>query len=364
MGTGSDFQIPILALGLGLLRDDQKAEFDVGGLHLEAESAGEYTLRIETRQDSTSFQESGNELHLSVNSFAVDVDDLVNAISSDIFTASGTGSLEIDQVEWNVGGLKIEGSLPGSSNPEDFDEALEILAHPEWDPDIPWFEGEKVKVTNDTDGSVKYYLAIQDIEDDPTTSPGLNGLEWAETNDAPIVTDWSGNLQIYIGDPTTITAEDIIAVKDEFDLANFDITVSGSGTLDLPSKPIKTGWADFFYEEGATAVFTTSGHYGEALNLNDADSAQRAVENLSREISELAEQVDKLSQNMSKVNLAEEHYGRQIAIRKDIGPNLTEEVIQEESIRLKEIEILRNYHMSLLHKVMRVNEDMVRMLVL
>ena len=74
--------------------------------------------------------------------------------------------------------------------------------------------------------------------------------------------------------------------------------------------------------------------------------------------------MDKLSQNMSKVSLAEEHYGRQIAIRKDIGPNLTEEVIQEESLKLKEIEILRNYHMSLLHKVMRVNEDMVRMLVL
>jgi len=363
VGDGGDFNIPILSLALGLLRDDQKTEFDVGGLHLESESAGEYTLRIETRQDSTSFQESGNELHLSVDSFAEDVAGLVSAINSDKFTASGTGSLEIDQVEWNVGGLKIEGTLPGSSNPGDFDEALEILAHPEWDPEIPWFEGEKVKVTNDTDGSVKYYLAIQDIDDD-ATSPDLNGAEWVVTDDAPIVTDWSGNLQIYIGDPTTITAEDIIAVKDEFDLANFDITVSGSGSLDLPSEPIKTGWADFFYEEGATAVFTTSGHYGEALNLNDADSAQRAFENISREISELAGQVDKLTQNMSKVSLAEDHVGRQIAIRKDIGPNVTEEVLQEESIRLKELEILRNYHISLLHKVMRVNEDMVRMLVL
>ena len=53
VGTGSDFQIPILALGLGLLRDDQKAEFDVGDLHMEAESAGEYTLRIETQQGIT-----------------------------------------------------------------------------------------------------------------------------------------------------------------------------------------------------------------------------------------------------------------------------------------------------------------------
>ena len=71
-----------------------------------------------------------------------------------------------------------------------------------------------------------------------------------------------------------------------------------------------------------------------------------------------------MTQNMSKVSLAEDHVGRQIAIRKDIGPNVTEEVLQEESIRLKELEILRNYHISLLHKVMRVNEDMVRMLVL
>ncbi len=367
VGDGGDFNIPILSLALGLLRDDQKTEFDVGGLHLESESAGEYTLRIETGHNSTSFQESGSELHLSVESFGNNVADLVSAISSDKFTATGTGSLEIDQVEWNLGGLKIEGTLTGSSNPEDFDEPLEILAHPEWDPETPWLEGEKVKVTNDTDGSVKYYLAIQDIEDG-AISPDLNGAEWIVTDDAPIVTDWNGNLQIYIGDPSTITAEDIIAVKDEFDLANFDITLSGSGSLDLPPEPIETvvdnGWADFFYREGATAVFTTSGHYGEALNLNDADSAQRAFENISREISELAGQVDKLTQNMSKVSLAEDHVGRQIAIRKDIGPNVTEEVLQEESIRLKELEILRNYHISLLHKVMRVNEDMVRMLVL
>ena len=53
----------------------------------------------------------------------------------------------------------MRGPLPGSSNPEDFDEALEILAHPEWESDGPWLKGEKVKVTNDTDGTVKYYLA-------------------------------------------------------------------------------------------------------------------------------------------------------------------------------------------------------------
>ena len=42
----------------------------------------------------------------------------------------------------------------------------------------------------------------------------------------------------------------------------------------------------------------------------------------------------------------------------------TDNILKEEALNLKQIEILRNYSMSLLHKVMRVNEDMVRMLVL
>ena len=83
-----------------------------------------------------------------------------------------------------------------------------------------------------------------------------------------------------------------------------------------------------------------------------------------REISDLAEQVDKLTQNMSKVNLAYESSGRQLAIRKDLNLIDTDNILKEEALNLKQIEILRNYHMSLLHKVMRVNEDMVRMLVL
>ena len=62
--------------------------------------------------------------------------------------------------------------------------------------------------------------------------------------------------------------------------------------------------------------------------------------------------------------MSADHVNRQIAIRKDMGKEVTEEVLQGESIAIKEFEILRDYHMSLLHKVMRVNEDMVRMLVL
>ena len=115
---------------------------------------------------------------------------------------------------------------------------------------------------------------------------------------------------------------------------------------------------------GASSYFTTSGNYGGALNLNDAESAQRAFENMTREISDLAEQVDKLTQNMSQVNLAHESSGRQLAIRKDLNLIDTDNILKEETLNLKQIEILREYHMSLLHKVMRVNEDMVRMLVL
>jgi hypothetical protein len=363
VGTGSDFQIPILALGLGLLRDDQKAEFDVGDLHMEAEASGDYQLRIKTSQDGITFSESGNTLDIGVKSFADSVEDIVNKIDSDRFSVknqakTADGSLDIEKIEWNIGGLKIEATVPGASDLSDYDQNLSIVSFPEWK-DIMWFKDEKVKVTN-PDGTVQYYVANTDFV---STKPSPTSSEWDLSDDSPGASDWAG-FHIYVGDPTTVTAEEIVAAQDTFDLFNFEITASGSGGLGLSELIVSEDWGDYFYTDSATAVIDTSGYFGSALNLNDAESAQRAVENLSREISELAEQVDKLSQNMSKVSLAEEHYGRQIAIRKDIGPNLTEEVIQEESLKLKEIEILRNYHMSLLHKVMRVNEDMVRMLVL
>ena len=59
-----------------------------------------------------------------------------------------------------------------------------------------------------------------------------------------------------------------------------------------------------------------------------------------------------------------DHLGRQFAIRKDLSTHSPDDIIEEEAIRMQEIEILRDYHISLLHKVMRVNEDMVRMLII
>ena len=128
VGTGSDFQIPILALGLGLLRDDQKAEFDVGDLHMEAEASGDYQLRIKTSQDGITFSESGNTLDIGVKSFADSVEDIVNNIESDRFQASGNGSLNIDKVEWNIGGLKIEATIPDATDPSEYDKrSLNII---------------------------------------------------------------------------------------------------------------------------------------------------------------------------------------------------------------------------------------------
>ena len=85
---------------------------------------------------------------------------------------------------------------------------------------------------------------------------------------------------------------------------------------------------------------------------------------MAREISDLGDQVDTLAQNMSKINMSDDHVSRQLAIRKDMGSEYSDEVLQSETLKIQQFEILRDYHISLLHKVMRVNEDMVRMLVL
>ena len=143
----------------------------------------------------------------------------------------------------------------------------------------------------------------------------MNGLF---LDNSPSASDWNMDsiINIYVSDATTVTAEDIVAVQNTFDIAGVEITASGSGSLGLSEPYVSEAWGDYFYTDSATAVIDTSGYFGSALNLNDAESAQRAVENLSREISELAEQVDKLTQNMSKVSMAEDHYGRQIATQR------------------------------------------------
>jgi len=215
VGREDDLNVPIYALGLGLLRDDRKVEFDVGGLHIEAEAAGKYKLYIEedtAQTEDVNFQEWGFNLRIRVKDLNVDVAKIIAEVNanSSRFSASGSGTLGITK---------------GSS-------------------------------------------------------------------------------------------------------------------------------------------YEVEGHYGQAVAFSNAEGAQRVFENMTREIYGLAQQVDQLTQNMSKVTMSNDHVGRQIAIRKDIGPKVTEEVMQQETINLKQIEILRDYHMSLLHKVMRVNEDMVRMLVL
>ena len=214
VGGESDLQVPILALGLGLLRDSQKVEFDVGGLHLESESAGTFKLDIirDTSLSVVTVKEFGFTIQIKVPDYSTQVEDIVKEVN-------------------NYGGR---------------------------------------------------------------------------------------------------------------------FSASGSGSLGINSRKIESN----------------TGYYGKAISFTNAEDAQRAFENMTREISDLAEQVDQLAQNMSKVNMSADHVNRQIAIRKDMGKEVTEEVLQGESIAIKEFEILRDYHMSLLHKVMRVNEDMVRMLVL
>jgi archaellum component FlaG (FlaF/FlaG flagellin family) len=214
VGGESDLQVPILALGLGLLRDSQKVEFDVGGLHLESESAGTFKLDIirDTSLTEVTVKEFGFTIQIQVPDYSTSVVDIV----------------------------------------------------------------EKVN-------------------------------------------DYGGRF-----------------------------SASGSGSLGINSRKIESN----------------TGYYGKAISFSNAEEAQRAFENMTREISDLTEQVDQLAQNMSKVNMSADHVNRQIAIRKDMGKEVTEGVLQGESIAIKEFEILRDYHMSLLHKVMRVNEDMVRMLVL
>jgi len=103
---------------------------------------------------------------------------------------------------------------------------------------------------------------------------------------------------------------------------------------------------------------------GQAISIDTYEKALEAINSLARETNDLAKQVNRLGENKSKASMTLDHLGRQFAIRKDLSTHSPDDIIEEEVIRMQEIEILRDYHISLLHKVMRVNEDMVRMLII
>lgn len=334
VGRESDLNVPIYALGLGLLRDDTKAEFDIGGLQMEAESRGEYTLYIKTKSADGFRDYSYNyNMYLDIDSFdrsASDISSIIEAsygnedpnndTSQGRFTASGDGNLEIENIFWKAGRLTVNGEVNDPSAPTNADYSFAI----------------KSSVVN----ADKNHLEV--------------GLDTS-----------SKTLTVYVNHANSTDVSDISNAINSFNISadntsGITFTASGSGNLGLSNSA-----SGDFYEDGATAVFTsTIGHHGETLSLTDPESAQRAFENMAREISELGDQVDTLAQNMSKINMSDDHVSRQLAIRKDMGSEYSDEVLQSETLKIQQFEILRDYHISLLHKVMRVNEDMVRMLVL
>ena len=68
-------------------------------------------------------------------------------------------------------------------------------------------------------------------------SPDSNPDEWTLSDNSPSASDWNMDsiINIYVSDATTVTAEDIVAVQNTFDIAGVEITASGSGSLDSPS---------------------------------------------------------------------------------------------------------------------------------
>jgi len=351
VGADSNLKVEALALGLGLLRDDSKAEISVGELLLEAEASGEYTLRIQTNQSETSYSEDGSKLTLNVESFA----DYIKDIGGNTFSLTNPGYLDIENIEWSLGDLFISSNndLNTDDGLADFDYTLKLEEISAWDSSRSYRNGEVVKFTStDTEKFYKYSPGDSPDSADPESSSDWNTIVLGEATNAFVN---GKELIIQAVNLSTVSVDDVVSAING-KITGFSAenrSSSGDGFLDTSATTI-----------GASSYFTTSGNYGGALNLDDAESAQRAFENMTREISDLAEQVDKLTQNMSQVNLAYESSGRQLAIRKDLNLIDTDNILKEETLNLKQIEILREYHMSLLHKVMRVNEDMVRMLVL
>jgi len=229
-----------------------------------------------------------------------------------------------------------------------------------------------------TSGYLKQ-LALEDMADDsPSGLESLNGLKYPlddSNSQGQVLTGRSNSsdtmLKVQVEtDPDNPTIYQIVGSLKLPDITpNTDVGNVG----DLPTfmEPLGLGMLRRSSEEEMQQwkngeIESYSGENGEfpTLKINDPTEAKLASMALENEMIGLEQQMGILGNNMSRVLTSMEAVDKQLGIQRDLIAAEPEQVVLQELENLSEAREMRSFNASLMNKVVQMNHDMVKLLLM
>jgi hypothetical protein len=187
-----------------------------------------------------------------------------------------------------------------------------------------------------------------------------------------------GDVGVYASDPNNtimqlrVNSTTIYQVRAQYfkpDVENTD--VGNIGDLNTSMKPLGLGMLRRSSEEEMQQwkngdIESYSGDNGEfpTLKIEDATEAKLAAMALENEMIGLDEQMGILGNNMARVLTSMEAVDKQLGIQRDLIAAEPEKVVLQELENLSEAREMRSFNASLMNKVVQMNHDMVKLLLM
>ena len=187
-----------------------------------------------------------------------------------------------------------------------------------------------------------------------------------------------GDVGVYASDPNNtimqlrVNSKTIYQVRAQyFKPLTKDTDVGNVGDLNTSMKPLGLGMLRRSSEEEMQQwkngeIESYSGENGEfpTLKIDDATEAKLAVMALENEMIGLDEQMGILGNNMARVLTSMEAVDKQLGIQRDLIAAEPEKVVLQELENLSEAREMRSFNASLMNKVVQMNHDMVKLLLM
>ena len=150
-----------------------------------------------------------------------------------------------------------------------------------------------------------------------------------------------------------------------------DTDVGNVGDLNTSMKPLGLGMLRRSSEEEMQQwkngeIESYSGDNGEfpTLKIDDATEAKLAAMALENEMTGLDKQIGILGNNMARVLTSMEAVDKQLGIQRDLIAAEPEKVVLQELENLSQAREMRSFNASLMNKVVQMNHDMVKLLLM
>jgi flagellin-like hook-associated protein FlgL len=187
-----------------------------------------------------------------------------------------------------------------------------------------------------------------------------------------------GDVGVYASDPNNtimqlrVNSKTIYQVRAQyFKPLTKDTDVGNVGDLNTSMKPIGLGMLRRSSEEEMQQwkngdIESYSGDNGEfpTLKIDDATEAKLTAMALENEMTGLDEQMGILGNNMARVLTSMEAVDKQLGIQRDLIAAEPEKVVLQELENLSQAREMRSFNASLMNKVVQMNHDMVKLLLM